>query len=61
MIHELLISAMAAAMGFSWWNPLNWPRNIQTKIGECIIGKGTKFNINLYGEAKLKPIFPNLK
>jgi len=36
------------------WNPLNWPRNIQTKIGSFYAGEGQKYDINIYGSKTLK-------
>lgn len=45
----------------NWSNPFNWPRNIQTYIGERIAGSGVQYEINIYGSAKLKPILPWLK
>ena len=36
-------------------------RNIQTHIGAKVAGKGTDFNINIYGEKKLKPFLPWIK
>ncbi len=43
------------------WNPLNWPRNLQTKIGHKFAGKGNDYEINIYGSTKLKPVFPWIK
>ena len=45
----------------SWWNPLNWIRNIETTIGTKVAGKGTPYDIYFYGYAKLTPIFPWVK
>lgn len=36
-------------------------RNIQTPIGAKVAGQGTAFNINIYGEKKLKPLLPWIK
>lgn len=36
-------------------------RNIQTHIGAKVAGQGTAFNINIYGEKKLKPLLPWIK
>ncbi len=44
-----------------WSNPLNRGRNIETKIGERVVGKGTKYEMNIYGSKTLKPILPWLK
>ncbi len=43
------------------WNPLNWPRNFEAKIGKRVAGEGTPYEINLYGSKSLKPIFPWIK
>ncbi|MDD2386984.1 MAG: RHS repeat-associated core domain-containing protein [Bacteroidales bacterium] len=40
------------------WNPLNWPRNIQTGIGRHYAGDGQKYDINIYGSKTLKPLYP---
>ncbi|MDD2636449.1 MAG: RHS repeat-associated core domain-containing protein [Bacteroidales bacterium] len=40
------------------WNPLNWPRNIQTRIGRSYAGDGQEYDINIYGSKTLKPLFP---
>jgi hypothetical protein len=40
------------------WNPLNWGRNFETVIGRKVAGKGTPFEINIYGSAILMPLFP---
>ncbi|NLZ46130.1 MAG: hypothetical protein GX896_05510 [Clostridiales bacterium] len=40
------------------WNPLNWPRNIQTSIGRYYAGEGQKYDINIYGSKTLKPLYP---
>ena len=45
----------------SWWNPLNWGRNIETAIGSKYAGQGTKYEINIYGSKKLTPILPWIK
>ena len=45
----------------NWFNPLNWPRNFQTFIGGKVAGEGVNYEINIYGSAKLKPIFSWLK
>lgn len=37
----------------SWWNPLNWMRNIETIIGKMAAGKGTPFKIRIYGAKKI--------
>lgn len=41
----------------TWWNPLNWVRNIETTIGSAVAGSGRDFDINLYGSKKLKVPF----
>jgi hypothetical protein len=38
----------------SWKNPLNWIRNGLTVVGEKVAGKGTPYEINIYGSKKLK-------
>ncbi len=43
------------------WNPLNWTRNAETKIGRKVAGEGQKFEINIYGSKKLTPILPWIK
>jgi hypothetical protein len=45
----------------SWWNPLNWGRNIETAIGQKVAGLGTGYEINIYGSKKLTPILPFIK
>ena len=40
---------------------LHTSRNILTHIGAKVAGQGTAFNINIYGEKKLKPILPWIK
>ena len=45
----------------SWWNPLQWGRNIETAIGKLVAGQGTAYNINIYGSQKLKPLLPWIK
>ena len=45
----------------SWKNPLNWGRNAETVIGGIVAGKGTGYEINIYGSKKLKPILPWIK
>jgi len=45
----------------SFWNPLNWPRNVETVIGQKYAGEGQSFEINLYGSKKLIPILPWIK
>jgi RHS repeat-associated protein len=42
----------------SWWNPLNWGRNMQTVIGGAVAGQGTGYNINIYDSKTLKPKWP---
>jgi len=42
-------------------NPLNWGRNAETVIGRKVAGEGTPFEINIYGSATLKPLFPWIK
>ncbi|MFV0501805.1 MAG: hypothetical protein ACK5MH_09475 [Bacteroidales bacterium] len=42
----------------SWLNPVNWGRNIETKIGQRVAGQGTNYEINIYGSKTLKPILP---
>ncbi|HOB77668.1 MAG: RHS repeat-associated core domain-containing protein [Bacteroidales bacterium] len=37
-------------------NPLNWPRNIEAKIGKAYAGDGNPFNINFYGSKQLKKL-----
>ncbi|HRC79514.1 MAG TPA: RHS repeat-associated core domain-containing protein [Bacteroidales bacterium] len=37
-------------------NPLNWPRNIGTKIGKAYAGDGIPFKINFYGSKQLKKL-----
>jgi hypothetical protein len=39
------------------WNPLNWPRNLETVIGAAVAGEGIPFQTNLNGEAPIK-LFP---
>jgi len=43
------------------WNPLNWGRNVETLIGRKVAGKGEPYEINIYGNKKLKPISPRIK
>lgn len=43
------------------FNPLNWPRNVETLIGRIVAGKGKEFSINLYGSKRLTPLFPWIK
>ncbi|MBT0813066.1 hypothetical protein KIH41_17390 [Litoribacter ruber] len=43
------------------WNPINWGRNAETVIGKKVAGEGTPFEINIYGSATLKPLFPWIK
>lgn len=38
------------------WNPLNWPRNAEAKIGERVAGSGTGYDINIYGTQTLEPV-----
>ena len=45
----------------TWWNPLNWGRNIETLIGKTVAGKGTSFEINIYGTSYLSPFVPWVK
>jgi hypothetical protein len=45
----------------SWKNPLNWGRNFETIIGGWVAGKGTPYEINIYGSTQLKPLFPWIK
>ena len=40
---------------------LHLGRNIQTHIGAKVAGQGTAYNINIYGEKKLKPALPWIK
>jgi len=42
----------------SWYNPLNWSRNVETIIGGHVAGKGKPFLIFIYGSQKLKPMYP---
>ena len=44
-----------------WRNPLNWTRNIATKIGGLVAGEGIEYEINIYGSQKLLPILPWIK
>ncbi|HON20722.1 MAG TPA: RHS repeat-associated core domain-containing protein, partial [Bacteroidales bacterium] len=44
-----------------WLNPLNWGRNIETMIGQKVVGQGKGYEINIYGSKKLKPILPWIK
>jgi len=37
-------------------NPLNWPINIEAKIGKAYAGDGNPFNINFYGSKQLKKL-----
>ncbi|MBR1872693.1 MAG: RHS repeat-associated core domain-containing protein [Bacteroidales bacterium] len=58
------VRAYADSYDFSmhnWWNPLNWPRNIATKIGKKYAGDGQDYEINIYGSKRLKPILPWIK
>lgn len=45
----------------SWKNPLNWARNFETILGKYVAGEGHGYEINIYGSAPLKPLFPWLK
>jgi hypothetical protein len=45
----------------TWWNPMNWGRNIETLIGKKIAGNGKGYEIIIYGSKELKPILPWLK
>jgi len=45
----------------SWWNPLNWARNVETKIGKAVAGTGTPFPINFNGSAYITPVHPVIK
>lgn len=45
----------------SWINPLNWGRNLETIIGGNVAGQGQRYEINIYGSQKLKPILPWVK
>jgi len=45
----------------SWYNPLNWGRNIETLIGRLYAGKGIGYEINIYGSKKIEPILPWVK
>ena len=45
----------------SYWNPLNWGRNIETIIGKKVAGEGKSFEINIYGSKKLTPVLPWIK
>lgn len=38
----------------SWWNPMNWPRNLEAQLGRFFAGEGTPFLINIRGEARIK-------
>ena len=55
------VRAYAARYDFDMhnpWNPLNSGRNAQTIIGGAYAGKGTPFEINIYGSATLQPSSP---
>lgn len=41
-----------------WTYFSNWPRNLETIIGNLIARKGTPYEINIYGEALLNPRVP---
>ncbi len=41
----------------SWWNPLNWARNYEAKIGNIVAGQGKAYQINIYGSKKLTTLF----
>lgn len=45
----------------SWWNPMNWGRNVETIAGKKYAGEGKGYEINMYGSKKLKPILPWVK
>lgn len=47
--------------GRSWWNPLNWPRHIETFIGGKVAGQGTPYRINFRGEATITPVHHVIK
>lgn len=52
LYHGSKVRVNADNYGFemhSWFNPLNWPRNVETIIGERVAGAGTPYNINLTG------------
>ncbi len=42
----------------SWWNPLNWGRNVETIFGEKHAGQGTGYEINLVGPKWVSPVNP---
>lgn len=45
----------------SWWNPLNWGRNVETILGDKVAGNGTPYKIHFYGSQTLTPILPWIK
>ncbi len=40
------------------WNPLNWPRNWETRFGRRRAGEGQSYTIWINGSKKLQPLFP---
>ena len=38
------------------WNPLNWPRNREAELGGAVAGRGTLYEINIFGSQKRKPV-----
>jgi len=45
----------------NWKNPSNWGRNAETVIGNRVAGEGTRYEINVYGSKRIKPILPWIK
>ncbi len=45
----------------SWWNPLNWGRNVETILGDKVAGNGTPYKIHFYDSQTLTPILPWIK
>ncbi|WP_069658632.1 DUF6443 domain-containing protein [Arcticibacter eurypsychrophilus] len=45
----------------TWWNPLNWGRNIETVIGSSLAGPGTPYKINFNGSAEITPVHHVIK
>ena len=43
------------------YDPFNWIRNAETIIGGYHAGKGTAYEINIYGSKQLEPLFPWVK
>ena len=42
----------------SWFNPLNWGRNLETIIGGKVAGEGTPYQMKFIGTAKLSLVLP---